>query len=282
METELTQEVLEQEPLAPTGEGESPAVDEVAAEPAESAPAEEPTAEVKTAAPADELPEKVQKRIDEVTWQKYEAQRERDYWKMQAEARLKAEQQAPPEPAPVIPAQPPRQEDFETYEAYDEALFDWRFQQRVQKEATERQRQVKQQQEQEYAAKLDAWTEEGSGKYPDFVHVVLKQPVDGGPNITPFMAGAIQDSPAGHDVAYFLGKHPKEALRISKLSPVAQVREIGALQFKVQTPEQKTTTSAPSPTSPVGGKEAPSVKPEDMTYEQYRAYRTEQLKAARK
>lgn len=281
MEQEQAQEVLEQEPLAPTGEGETPAIDIQAAEPVESAPTDEVKPEQPPGAPAEVMPEKVQKRIDEVIWQREEARREKEYWKMQAEARARAEKAPEPEPTPVIPVQPPRQEEFETYEAYDEALFDWRYQQRVAKEASERQRQVKQQQEQEYAAKLDAWTEDGGNKYPDFVQVALKQPADGGPTITPFMAGAIQDSPVGHDVAYYLGKNPKEALRISKLSPVAQVREIGALQIRVQTPEQKTTTNAPTPTKPVGGKEGPSIKLEDMSYDQYRDYRIAQMKAAR-
>jgi hypothetical protein len=272
---EMEQEVVEQEqPLIPADEAVSSAQAE---EVVESAPAEEPTPEVKAGASDESIfPEKVQKRIDDITFRRYEAERERDYWKLQAEARLRAEQEAQqPQvtPEPVIPSSPaPRQEDFETYEQYDEALFDWRYQQRVARETVQRQQEDRKRAEREYAEHVRSWAEQGAEKYPDFSQVALKEPRDGGPSITPYMAGAIQDSPMGHEVAYY----PKEAAKIAQLSPIAQVREIGRLEIKVQTPQQRETTKAPTPTSPVGGKESPSVKLEDMTYEEYKAYRMKQ------
>jgi len=270
------QEVLEQEPQDLPGEVETPA-DEVV-EVAESAPAEEPTPEVKAGAPAvEDMPEKVQKRIDEISWQKFEAQRERDYWKMQAEARLKAEEAVKAAPAPIIPSYAPRQEDFESYEQYDEALFDWRYQQRVTKERADISRQQDERMASEQQERARAWAETGKDKYPDFASVALREPWDGGPLITQFMAGAIQDSEVGHDLAYYLGHNLKEAARIAKLTPIAQVREIGRLEFKVQSPKQRETTKAPAPTAPVGGKENPSVRLEDLSYPEYKAYRERQL-----
>lgn len=274
METE--QVVEEQEPLAPTGEEESPAL-VAEKELTESTPVEEPTPEVKAGAPVEEPPDKVQKRIDEITWKKSEAERERDYWRGKAEALTKPPE---PEPEPVIPTVPqPRQEDFETYEQYDEALFDWRYQQRVMKERAETQKEEAKRQAQEFQERANTWAEEGSEKYPDFATVALKEPRDGGPMISQFMAGAIQDSEMGHEIAYYLGQNVKEAARIAKLPPIAQVREIGRLEFKVTAPKIKDTTQAPAPTAPVGGKESPSIKPEDMTYEEYKAYRNKQLQA---
>ena len=282
---ELTQEVSQEQPISPADEAVSSAQAEEVVE--ESAPSGEPTPVVQSGASDDvDFPEKVKKRIDDITFKRYEAERERDYWKMQAEARLRAEQEAaqsqPKQPDVTIPVSPaPRQEDFETYEAYDEALFDWRYQQRVSKETAQRAADERRQAEAAYAEKARSWADQGSEKFPDFSQVALKEPREGGPSITPYMAGAIQDSPMGHEVAYYLGRNPKEAAKIAALSPIAQVREIGRLEVKVQTPQQRETTKAPSPTAPVGGKESPSVKLEDLPYSEYRKIRIEQMKKDR-
>jgi hypothetical protein len=69
------------------------------------------------------------------------------------------------------------------------------------------------------------------------------------------MAESIQASDIGPDVAYYLGVNPKEAERISKLSPILQAKEIGRLEAKIASePMTKKTTSAPAPISPVTAK----------------------------
>ena len=53
-------------------------------------------------------------------------------------------------------------------------------------------------------------------------------------------------------VAYNLGSNPKDAERISRLSPLAQAKEIGKIEAKLSiNPPVKKTTSAPAPISPV-------------------------------
>jgi hypothetical protein len=66
------------------------------------------------------------------------------------------------------------------------------------------------------------------------------------------MAETIKASDMGPDLAYWLGTNPKEADRISRLSPLLQAREIGKIEAKLGTnPIVKPTTSAPAPISPV-------------------------------
>ena len=66
------------------------------------------------------------------------------------------------------------------------------------------------------------------------------------------MAETIQASDIGPDVAYFLGANPKEADRISRLSPFLQAKEIGKIEAKLSdNPPAKKTTSAPAPIAPV-------------------------------
>jgi len=90
--------------------------------------------------------------------------------------------------------------------------------------------------------------EKAREKYDDFEQVAYN------PNlrITEVMAQTIKASDAGPDVAYYLGTNPKEADRISRLTPFLQVKELGKLEAKLaDNPPVKRTSSAPAPISPV-------------------------------
>jgi len=90
--------------------------------------------------------------------------------------------------------------------------------------------------------------EQAREKYEDFEQVAYN------PNlrITNVMAETIQASDIGPDLAYFLGTNPKEADRISRLSPILQAKEIGKIEAKLSdNPPAKKTTSAPAPIAPV-------------------------------
>ena len=57
------------------------------------------------------------------------------------------------------------------------------------------------------------------------------------------------------DVAYYLGKNPKEAERIVSLPTLSQVREIGKLEAKLlaEPAKPKTPSKAPAPITPLTG-----------------------------
>jgi hypothetical protein len=66
------------------------------------------------------------------------------------------------------------------------------------------------------------------------------------------MAETIQSSDIGPELAYYLGTNPKDAERISRMSPLSQAKEIGKIEAKLAAePPVKRTTSAPAPISPV-------------------------------
>jgi hypothetical protein len=75
-------------------------------------------------------------------------------------------------------------------------------------------------------------------KYDDFEQVVYNKALP----ITNVMAETIQASEVGPDVAYYLGSNPREAERISRLSPYLQAKPV------------KRTTNAPPPIKPVTAK----------------------------
>jgi hypothetical protein len=142
---------------------------------------------------------------------------------------------------PATPGELPPADQFESVEAYAEALATRKAEEMIQ------QRRVNEQQSQIIEAYHDR-EEEARAKYDDFEQVAYN------PNlpITGVMAEAIRESEVGPDVAYYLGANPKEADRISKLSPYSQAKEIGKIEAKLaDNPPIKKTSSAPAPIAPV-------------------------------
>lgn len=157
---------------------------------------------------------------------------EREQQRIASEAQ--AVKAAPPTDLPPV-------DQFESPEAYAEALA-----YRKAEELLAQREQARQQ-----AALLESYhekEEQARDKYEDFEQVAYN------PNlrITEVMAQTIQASDIGPDVAYFLGANPKEADRISRLSPYLQAKEIGKIEAKLSdNPPAKKTTSAPAPIAPV-------------------------------
>lgn len=90
--------------------------------------------------------------------------------------------------------------------------------------------------------------EEARNKYDDFEQVAYNPKLP----ITNEMAQTIQASEVGPDMAYYLGSNPKEAERISRLSPLLQAKELGKIEAKLSdNPPVKKTSSAPPPIAPV-------------------------------
>ena len=162
--------------------------------------------------------------------------REQRKWEREQQAKA-AERQA----AAKVPDQLPPVDQFESPEAYAEALAEKRAQELIaQREAAKQQAQIMEQ----YHDK----EEEVRSKYDDFDQVAYN------PNlpITDVMAETIRASDIGPELAYHLGSNPKEAERIAKLSPFLQAKEIGRIEAKLAAePPVKKTSSAPEPIRPV-------------------------------
>ena len=162
--------------------------------------------------------------------------------------REQAAKQAELQTLKAAPAQAPVADQFESPEAYAEALALRKAEELIaQREAAK-----------EQAAILEDYhdrEEKARDKYDDFDQVAYN------PNlpITTVMAQTIQASDVGPEVAYYLGANPKEAERISRMSPILQAKEIGKIEAKVATaPPVQRTTSAPSPISPVSARSSGS------------------------
>ena len=138
---------------------------------------------------------------------------------------------------PTAPSELPPPDQFDSVETYAKAYAEQMLRERdVQKQRSE------------YVEAYHDREEDARGKYDDFEQVAYN------PNlrITTVMAETIQTSDVGPDVAYYLGSNPKEADRISRLSPILQAKEIGKIEATlVSNPPVKKSSSAPTPISPV-------------------------------
>jgi len=132
-------------------------------------------------------------------------------------------------------------DQFETTEAYADALAYQKAEELIAKrEAAKQQSQI-----------LESYQdleEEARAKYDDFEQVAYNPKLP----ITNVMAETIQSSDIGPELAYYLGSNPKDAERISRMTPLSQAKEIGKIEAKLAAePPVKRTTSAPAPISPV-------------------------------
>ena len=151
--------------------------------------------------------------------------------------RLKAERAIPQE-------QPPERDAFDDYEAFLEARAIYVAKQAAQSVHTEAQakqaRQLEEQASRQFESRWGEGLDKGREKYEDFDDVALTRE-----NITDPMRDAIKDAPIGYEIAYYLGKHVAEADKIGLMTPLAQIRAIGAIEERLK--ERPTRPSAPKP-----------------------------------
>lgn len=164
----------------------------------------------------------------------------------------------PEKPKAQEPAGKPKLDDFETFDAYNDALVDW-------KVKTELQRKEVETETQRQRRELDDKVEKAKSKYDDFVEVMQELPV-----FPPAMASVIAASEYTADLIYHLGTNPDEQKRIINLAPGKQALEIAKLERQFETvpePPKKQETKAPPPMRPThGGVAAPQ---EDAGYTIY-------------
>lgn len=146
------------------------------------------------------------------------------------------------------PSQPaselPPVDQFESVDAYADALAERKAEELLAKREAERQRM-------DLVEAYHDREEDARSKYEDFEQVAYNPKLP----ITSVMAETIQMSEVGPDLAYYLGSNPREADRISKLTPYSQAKEIGKLEAKLASePVLKKTTSAPPPIAPISGR----------------------------
>jgi len=171
-----------------------------------------------------------------------------------------------PEPPKPVPAEDIKPENYASDEEYVEALATRKAEQIAADNAAKAQR----------ATIVDSYLdkeEEAREKHDDYEQVARNPSL----HVTDVMAEAIQMSAPGPEILYHLGKNPKEAERIAKLSPLQQAMEIGRIEATLTAPKPK-VSKAPAPVEPIGGKKGvvekkPSQMKSDEEYDAWRLKR---------
>jgi hypothetical protein len=228
---EAAAEIVQEE----TPAEQTPVTEEV---PAENTPEELPKPEPRK--------KTAQERIDELTKARREAEREREYWKNAALAKSEDRQPEPERPA-INPALPPRPtlDRFDTTEAYEDALFEWRDTIREVTTSVNRAHEERAKAYQEFEKKGKKLREE----HEDY-DTVIENKV-----FSDVMQNVILQSDNGPEIAYFLGSAENRdvAEKIRSLPPARQAYEIGKLETNILLAKKtKKVPGAPPPIKPVG------------------------------
>jgi hypothetical protein len=236
----------------------------------------------------------VQRRIDELTKARRLAEAEAEFWRTKALA-------APTPTAAQVekPKAKPSAADFETTEAYLDARDQWILEQ-AERRADEKVQKASQAFEarSEQEVLTTEWSERETAvqeAHPDYEQVT-SQAMDSlqsfkGP-ATAAIAHAVQYSETGPELLYYLGQHPEEVDRLSRLHPTQAVIAMGRIEGRLvdgvapgrpaAVPPQ---TKAPRPPAPIRKTaSATTADPNDpadadrMTPEEWRAARNAKLR----
>ena len=264
MTDDNTAEVLE-EVETPEVEAEEVEATEEAEAAEEETPESSPEEEKE---PDKEDKSKIQQRIDELTRLRYEAQRERDYYREQFE-KLR--------PEPELKADKTLA-DFD----YDESAYSQHLLKVAKQQAENDLRTTYQQQQ---AAKVQAEYLQREAEYAKSVEdydQVARNPYL---PITQPMAAEIKSSDMGPQLLYHLGKNPDVAERLAAMPPTTMARELGRIEARLS--EVKPSVSkAPPPAPKIEAVEAKqkvsttSPESDQMSTEEW--FKAEQARLAKK
>lgn len=233
-----------------------------------------------------------QRRIDKLNSRVTAKEQEVEFWKQQALKNASVTQTSPGVNPTAKTAQvegKPKPESFDTHTEYVEALTDWKTETKL-KERDDKQ--FKERIDQEQSKIVGTYTERAkafSEKTADFSDVLAE--VDHIP-LSPVLRDIILNTENGPQLAYELAKNPEEYARIAKLPAIAVAREVGKLEYRLQSSSKasseladKKITKAPKPLETVGtggkGSTGKSITDPSLTQREYEALRREQIKKRR-
>jgi hypothetical protein len=178
--------------------------------------------------------------------------------------------------------------DFPTLEAYQEALTDWKIDQRDAQRKAEAIQTEARTAEQKLQTEWSTRTEAARTQLPDYDEVIQSTPYPVGPGVLPARQAMLEDE-AGPQILYYLGTHPDELQKIAQMQPVSAIREIGRLSamFAQQPsptagkPKPRVSGAPPPPaplSRPTAGSVAKNIYDEDFARSDFRAWEKERLR----
>lgn len=245
---------LEQVSTSDTITNDAPIVQDTATEQVE---VQEPQTETLTK-------EQLQEKLNAVGKKEREKSERKFNREMQA-LRAEFEQVKSAKIEPVKVEGKPSLDQYESYDDYTEALADWKYKvndaEKSAKQEEEKANEYKTELKKSFMGRIEKFKE----STPDYDDVVSEiSDID----LSKSVFESLAESDLSAELTYYFGKNIDDLERINKLSPLQAAREIGRIEAKLSTPENKPIkkqSSAPDPVSPVGGSKA-SVSPDTSKF----------------
>jgi hypothetical protein len=233
-------------------------------------------------------PPGVAKRIGKALQAQREAEQERD--ELKAQLAKSGSQPAAVEPAPPVAAAKPAAtatkpdiKNFDSYEAYNEALVDFKLAEKAQTDAKAASDRKAADVAAQAGAKWNERVEEAKANplMPDYEEVMAAA---GTLPISQAMHVAILKSDRGPEIAYWLATNQDEAARIAQLEPLDAALALGEIKagLKSPAPVKPAAKALPKPAAIVGGGHAPAsvdLNDEKLPPEQFAREFRKRLKA---
>lgn len=215
---------------------------------------------------------KAQERINELTRARRQAERERDLYAQQLQQYQSQQQQA----APQGP-KPPAFEDFNDLNEWGKAIAEQAARQArdvAAQEFAQRQQQAQASQVfQSYEAREREYAVANPG-YQDAM-AALQSTVRFGPELIEVIGA----SDAGPAIVHYLGEHLDAADKLQRLPPHLAAAELARIEARVKAPKHKPVSKTPSPAPVLAGGSVAQKDPEQMSTDEWLAWRRNQLKA---
>ena len=158
-----------------------------------------------------------------------------------------------PQPKAAEDPGKPRLEQFETLEAYQEALTDWHVTKREEQRQADANAKAAADAQQKLQTEWDSRQKAARKAHADYDDVIEATAAPEGPGVVAARQAMLEDD-AGAEILYHLATHPDDLKRIAALQPIAAVREIGRLSAMFLTPSsangKQRLSAAPKPPPP--------------------------------
>lgn len=218
----------------------------------------------------------VQKRIDELTRLRRDAERDRDYW------RDHATRQTPARPAAADPEAPKKLPTLADHN-YDETAYQAALHEHLRAETA---RQVRDELKREHTEQTSRQRRESfdkreltfAAKHADYLEMTRDSTLP----ISQGMVELLQESDVGPDVLYHLANNRDEALRIAQMDEKSAARAIGRLEAQLEKAAPvvppKPVSKAPPPPPQIEAVEPAVVKdPKEMSDAEFAKWRRRQI-----
>lgn len=263
-------------PAAPAQADEAtPAADVPATDSQDTGDTATPDSGSETAANAEgKVPKGVQKRIDELTRKFNDERRAREA----IEKRIAEEGQLRAAANEGVQDPEPDRKEFDDPDAYNASHVQWLARKALREERVRESQAIQQARVKDaFERTTNAWAqgrEKAIEKYPDYADVAENDSLQ----IAQHVGFAIVAHAHGHDIAYYLGKHPDEASRLSSLSPLQAAIAVGEIGAKLSEPK----ATAPKPVTPLGSRSSAPKSLGDLSMDEYAKARNEALRGSRR